>query len=83
MGQPLFYCQFYLCLAQGSVSYQQKGERNPMATHSLVKLRQLWKQEELTVEQMLGHLLQHVETLEEQMQTLQKEVRPLQQEHKA
>ena len=54
-----------------------------MATHSLVKLRQLWKQEKLSVEQMLGHLLQHVETLEEQVQTLQKEVRTLQQEPKA
>ena len=54
-----------------------------MATHTLVKLRQLWKQEELTVEQMLGHLLQHLEALEEQLQALQKEVRSLQQERKA
>ena len=54
-----------------------------MATHSLVKLRQLWHQEELTVEQMLGHLLQHLEAQEEEIKTLKKEVRALQQPPKA
>jgi len=54
-----------------------------MATHSLIKLRQLWRQEELTVEQMLGHLLQHLEAQAEQIQALQKEVRALQQAPKA
>ena len=53
-----------------------------MSTHSTVQLRQLWKQEELTVEQMLGHLLQHVEMLEQEIQALRKEVRALQQERK-
>ena len=54
-----------------------------MAMYSLEKLRQLWKQEELTVEQMLGQLLQHLETMQEQLQTLQKEVRTLQRGRKA
>lgn len=54
-----------------------------MATHSLVKLRHLWQQEELTVEQMVGQLLQHLEALEEQLQTLQKALRALQQAPKA
>jgi len=53
-----------------------------MATHALAKLRQLWQREELTVEQMLGHLLQHLEALEAQLQALQQEVRTLQQTRK-
>ena len=53
-----------------------------MAMYTLEKLRQLWKQEELTVEQMLGQMLQHLETMQEQMQALQKEVRTLRQGHK-
>ena len=54
-----------------------------MATYTLEKVRHLWNQEELTDEQMLGHLLQHLELLTEQVQALQKTVRALQQERKA
>lgn len=53
-----------------------------MATYALEKVRQLWQQEQLTDEQMLGHLLQHLELLTEQVQALQKAVRALQQERK-
>lgn len=50
-----------------------------MSTYSLEKLLQLWRREELTVEQAIGHLLQHLATLETQSQTLQKQVQNLQQ----
>lgn len=53
-----------------------------MATYALDKVRQLWQQEELTSEQMIGHLLQHLERLTEEVQALQKAVRALQQERK-
>lgn len=50
-----------------------------MATYALDKVRQLWQQEELTAEQMLGHLLQHLEAQQQEIQALQKAVRALQQ----
>ncbi len=53
-----------------------------MATYALDKVRQLWQQEALTEQQMLGHLLQHLELLTEKVQVLQKAVRALQQERK-
>jgi len=53
-----------------------------MSTYPVVKLLQLWKQEELTADQIIGHLLQHVATLEEQVEALQKAVRTGQQERK-
>jgi len=70
---------FFIAIGRaGALSHQQKGD-NRMGTHSTVQLRQLWKQEELTVEQMVGHLLQHIEVLAQEIQALRKEVRVLQQ----
>ena len=51
----------------------------PLSTYSLEKLLQLWRREELTVEQAVGHLLQHLATLETQSHSLQKQVQSLQQ----
>lgn len=51
----------------------------PMSTYSLEKLLQLWRREKLTVEQTVGHLLQHLATLETQSHALQKQVQSLQQ----
>lgn len=50
-----------------------------MSTYPLEKLLQLWRREELTVEQMIGHLLQHLFTLEAQSQTLQKDLQQVRQ----
>ena len=50
-----------------------------MSTYSLEKLLQLWRLEELTVEQTIGHLLQHLAALEAQSQALQKQMQRLQQ----
>ena len=50
-----------------------------MSTYPLEKLLQLWRLKELTVEQMIGHLLQHLAALEAQGQMLQKQVQSLQQ----
>lgn len=54
---------------------------NPMSmsTYPIEKLLQLWRLEELTVEQIIGHLLQHLAALEAQGQALQKQVQQLQQ----
>ena len=54
-----------------------------MLTYPIEKLLQLWRLEELTVEQVIGHLLQHLATLEAQGQGLQKQVQQLQQLLKA
>ena len=51
----------------------------PMSTYPLEKLLHLWRLEELTIEQMIGHLLQHLTALETQGQMLQKQVQSLQQ----
>lgn len=51
----------------------------PLSTYSLEKLLQLWRREELTVEQAVGHLLQHLAVLETQSHALQKQVQSLQQ----
>ena len=50
-----------------------------MSTYPIEKLLQMWRLEELTVEQIIGHLLQHLAALETQGQTLQKQVQQLQQ----
>lgn len=52
---------------------------NPMSmsTYPIEKLLQLWRLEELTVEQVIGHLLQHLAALEAQGQGLQKQVQQL------
>jgi hypothetical protein len=77
--RSLFYCPSSV---QARWLIGRKGS-NRMATYALDKVRQLWQQEALTDEQMLGHLLQHLELLTEQVQALQKAVRALQQERKA
>jgi hypothetical protein len=51
----------------------------PMSTYPIEKLLQLWRSEELTVEQVIGHLLQHMAALETQSLALQKQVQSLQQ----
>ena len=53
-----------------------------MSTYPVVKLLQLWKQEELTADQIIGHILQHVAMLEEQVEALQKAARTAPQERK-
>lgn len=50
----------------------------PLSTYPLEKLIQLWRNEELTAEQMIGHLLQHVARLDALGQAFQKEVQRLQ-----
>jgi len=50
-----------------------------MSTYPIEKLLQLWRREELTVEQIIGHLLQHLAALEAQGQALQKQVQQVQQ----
>ena len=54
---------------------------NPMSmsTYPIEKLLQLWRREELTVEQIIGHLFQHLFTLEAQSQTLQKDLQQVRQ----
>lgn len=51
----------------------------PMSTYPLEKLLHLWRTEQMTAEQAIGHLLQHQATIEGQMQALQKQVQSLQQ----
>lgn len=51
----------------------------PLSTYPLEKLLHLWRLEELTVEQAIGHLLQHQAALEAQNLALQKQVQSLQQ----
>lgn len=41
------------------------------STYPLEKLRTLWKQEELTVEQLAGHLLQHLLELEQRLRRVE------------
>lgn len=50
-----------------------------MATYSIEKLWQLWKQEQVTAEQAVGLLLQNLLTLEQQLQALEKRVKALEQ----
>ena len=51
----------------------------PMSTYPIEKLVQLWRLEEITAEQVIGHLLQHMAALEAQSQALQKQMNSLQQ----
>ena len=51
----------------------------PMSTYPIEKLVQLWRLEEITVEQVIGHMLQHQAALEAQSLALQKQVQSLQQ----
>ncbi len=50
-----------------------------MSTYPIERLLQMWRREEVTVEQVIGHLLQHLAALEEQGKALQKQVQQLQQ----
>ncbi|MEZ4860449.1 MAG: hypothetical protein R3C14_04055 [Caldilineaceae bacterium] len=52
---------------------------SPLSTYPLEKLLQLWRREDLTIEQMVGHLLQHLAALEAQGQALQRQVNGLEQ----
>lgn len=53
-----------------------------MATYTAEKLRAMWRAGELSVEQMMGHLFQHVEQLESEVEALKKAVHALQAERK-
>lgn len=48
------------------MSTSSSSSSTSMSTYSLEKLLQLWRREELTVEQAIGHLLQHLAILETQ-----------------
>jgi hypothetical protein len=50
-----------------------------MATYTVEKLWQLWKQDQVTAEQAVGYLLQNVLVLEQQIQALEKRVKVLEQ----
>jgi len=54
-----------------------------LSTYPIEKLLQLWRLEEMTNEQAIGHLLQHVAALTAQGQALQQQVQRLQQGSKA
>jgi hypothetical protein len=41
-----------------------------MATYSLDELHNRWERDEMSVEQMLGHILQHLLRLEREIRTL-------------
>jgi hypothetical protein len=43
-----------------------------MSTYSIEQLLTRWKQEDMTAEQAVGHLLQHVALLCERLRTLEK-----------
>lgn len=50
-----------------------------MSTYPLEKLLHLWRTEQMTIEQAIGHLLQHQSAQESQTLALQKQVQNLQQ----
>jgi hypothetical protein len=41
-----------------------------MATYSLDELHNRWERDDMSVEQMLGHILQHLLRIEREMRTL-------------
>ena len=50
-----------------------QAERNPhMSTYSVEHLLTLWKQEAITPEQAIGHLLQHIALLSERLRAVEK-----------
>jgi hypothetical protein len=58
-----------------SVAYRSTNLSNltgvlTMATYSLDELHNRWERDEMSVEQMLGHILQHFLRIEREMQTL-------------
>jgi hypothetical protein len=61
-----------------------QAERNPhMNTSSVEHLLTLWKQEAITAEQAIGHLLQHIALLYERLRTLEKREKAEQKNHEA
>ena len=46
-----------------------------MSTYELPELLKRWKQEQLTIEQLLGQLLQHLVALEQRVSQVEKEQR--------
>ena len=50
---------------------------NRMSTYSITTLLRLWKQNEVTAEQAVGHTIQHIATLTEQIAALEKRIRHL------
>ena len=46
-----------------------------MSTYELPELLKRWKQEQMTAEQLLGHLLQHLNALEQRVSQLEKQQR--------
>jgi hypothetical protein len=77
MGRPLFY--WATTNAHRSWFHPQKERLSTMSTYPIERLLQMWRREEVTVEQVIGHLLQHLAALEEQGKALQKQVQQLQQ----
>jgi len=54
-----------------------------MNTYSVEHLLTLWKQEAITAEQAIGHLLQHIALLYERLRTLEKREKAEQKNHEA
>lgn len=52
-----------------------------MATYSIPTLLRLWRQNEATVEQAMGHALQHIDGLTERLTAVEKRLRHLEQAH--
>lgn len=48
-----------------------------MSTYSITTLLHLWKQNDLTAEQAVGHSIQHIVTLTERMAALEKRLNQL------
>lgn len=48
-----------------------------MSTYTLPELLQLWRKGELTVEQLAGHLLQHLLGVSQQLAEVEKRLRQL------
>lgn len=53
---------------------QPQSQSMPLSTYPTQELLQRWRNEQLTETQAIGHLLQHVATLEAQILALQKQV---------
>ena len=64
---------------QSQAQSQAQSHPLPFSTYPSEKLLHLWRNEEITVEQAIGHLLQHLAALEAQNGALQKQMQSLQQ----
>jgi hypothetical protein len=54
-----------------------------MATYELEKVIEMWRVEKLTPEQAIGHMLQHLLTLREQLKEVENELWELKRREKA